>query len=76
MKSYRLERIERLMYELEYEVTRGILEREVDETITFEFYIPFSQCIPNGLVKCTFQTRPVTVYSMPVNPPKLRLIEK
>lgn len=74
--NYRLERIERLLYELEYEVSRGMLDREIDETITHEFYIPFCQSIPDGVVRCTFQTRPVPSYSMSLTPQKLRLVKK
>jgi hypothetical protein len=76
MKNYREERIERLLYELEYEISRGMMEREINETITHEFYVPFSHTIPKGVVKCAFQTRPVPTYMMPGMPPKLQLVKK
>ena len=56
----RMERIERLLKELEYEVTRGIVEREIDETIVFRFIVPISHSIPDGQVFGEFRTRPVT----------------
>ena len=54
----RMERIERLLHELEYEVTRGIMEHEIDETMGFRFVVPVSRAIPNGIVACEFRTRP------------------
>jgi hypothetical protein len=59
---YRLERIKRLLHELEYEVTRGMLEREIDEHIHFRFVVPNSTDIPNGVVACEFRTRPFPHY--------------
>jgi len=75
--SFRMKRIERLLHELRYEVERGMMEREIDETITFGFYVPFSQAIPNGVVKCEFRTRPVPHYMAVAVAcePRLRLIE-
>lgn len=55
----RKERIERLLSELKYEITRGMMEREIDETIRFEFIVPISKMIPNGVVHCSFTTRPI-----------------
>lgn len=54
----RIERITRLLKELEYEVTRGIMEHEIDEDIGFRFIIPISKSIPDGQVFCEFRTRP------------------
>ena len=54
----RKERIERLLRELEYEVTRGVMEREINEEIGFQFIIPISNAIPDGQVFCEFRTRP------------------
>ena len=58
--SYRLERIERLLKELEYEVVRGIMDNEIDETIMFRFIVPVSRAIDKGIVVCEFKTRPTT----------------
>jgi hypothetical protein len=49
--SFRRERIEKLLYELRYEVERGMMERDIDETLTFDF--------SNGVVRCQFITRPI-----------------
>ena len=62
--QYRRERIERLLHELRYEIERGMLEHEIDETITFRFYVPISSAIPDGVVFCQFQTRPIPRYQM------------
>ena len=62
--NYRLERIERLLHELQYEVERGMLDHEIDETIAYEFIVPLSRAIPNGIVHCKFSTRPITYYSL------------
>jgi hypothetical protein len=34
------ERIEKLLDELRYEVERGMLEGDIDETLEFRFYVP------------------------------------
>lgn len=59
--NYRQERIKRLLHELEYEVTRGIMEREVDEEIGFRFVVPLSPRVypTRGIVACEFRTRPL-----------------
>lgn len=56
--SYRMERIQRLLDELKYEVTRGMMENEVPETIGFQFIVPTSRSIHDGVVYCKFETRP------------------
>ena len=56
--NMRKERIERLLKELEYEFTRGVMEREIDERMGFCFVVPISHIIPDGTVFCEFRTRP------------------
>lgn len=56
--NYRMERIERLLEELKHEVTRGMMEGEVDESLGFRFFVPISKAIPDGVVHCEFSTRP------------------
>ena len=78
--GYRLERIERLLQELKYEVTRGMMEREIDEEIGFRFVVPLSRHIPNGVVFCQFHTRPVPALYMvgfgdDILKPRLRVIQ-
>ncbi len=79
MTNYRQERIERLLMELRYEVERGMLEREVDETLGFQFVVPRSQAIPDGIVMCEFRTRPMPrsammSFDMPFEP-RLRIVK-
>lgn len=57
--NVRQERIEKLLRELEYEVTRGMLEREIGEEMGFRFYVPLSSKLQDGVVFCEFRTRPV-----------------
>lgn len=51
-------RIERLLQELQYEITRGMMEREIEEEMGFRFLVPVSRHFPNGVVECEFRTRP------------------
>lgn len=62
--NYRWGRIERLLHELRYEIERGMMEREIDETIGYRFFVPLSSQIPDGIVHCEFRTRPVPRYYM------------
>lgn len=62
--NIRQERIERLLRELEYEVTRGMLEKDIEEEMGFRFYVPISNKIKDGVVACEFRTRPVPRYHM------------
>lgn len=75
--NFRQERIEKLLHELRYEVERGMMSGDIDETIGFRFYVPISKAIPDGVVFCEFRTRPVHRYEM--NPadlqPRLRLVK-
>lgn len=65
--NYRMERIERLLRELEHEVARGMMEGDIDESLGFEFFVPLSKRIPDGVVGCRFQTRPMHRYSIPLS---------
>ncbi len=62
--SYRMERIDRLLQELRYEIVRGMMEREIDETLGFTFIVPMSRSIPYGVVRCEFRTRPEPAHYM------------
>ena len=74
--KFRQERIEKLLYELRYEIERGVLERDIAEEMNFRFYIPISQKIPDGVVFCEFKMRPVPHYTMDPNDlrPRIRLV--
>lgn len=74
--NFRRERIEKLLHELRYEIERGMLERDIGEELTFRFYVPLSQKIPDGVVACEFRTRPVPRYHMAIDDmqPRLRVV--
>lgn len=75
--NIRQERIERLLKELEYEVTRGMLEKDIPEEMGFRFYVPISNKIRDGVVACTFRTRPVPRYHMSPDDltPRLKIVK-
>lgn len=74
--GFRQERIEKLLHELRYEVERGMLEGDIDETMGFRFYVPISKAIPDGVVFCEFRTRPIQRHMMDPSDlqPRLRLV--
>ncbi len=76
--NFRKERIEKLLFELRYEVERGMMEADIDETMGFRFYVPVSKAIPNGVVFCEFQTRPIPRHQMYPGDlePRLRVVPK
>ena len=77
-KNYRMERVERLLKELEYEVTRGMMEGDLpDETMGYRFYVPISKAIHEGVVHCEFYTRPVHrgAMAMDAMTPRLKIIK-
>ncbi len=75
-EAFRMERIGRLLYELRYEVEKGVMLNEIDETMAFRFVIPVSRSIPDGHVLCEFQTRPLPKSMMSPDDvqPKLKLV--
>ncbi len=75
--NIRRERIERLLHELRYEIERGMMEREIDEQLTFRFWVPISREIRDGVVCCEFRTRPMHRYAMsPYDcQPRLRIVK-
>lgn len=76
--NYRRERVERLLEELRYEVTRGMMEGDLpDETMGFRFYVPISKAIPDGVVFCEFHTRPVHrgMMAMDAMEPRLKVVK-
>lgn len=73
--NFRIQRIEKLLYELRYELERGFIQKEIDETISFEFIFPISSAIPDGVIHCKFQTRPMLRYTVHDIVPKLRLVK-
>lgn len=78
-ENYRMERIERLFNELRYELERGFMDREIDETISYRFMYPISQSIPGGIIFCKFETKPMTSGIAAIlgeDKPKLELVKK
>lgn len=75
--NFRRERIEKLLHELRYEIERGMMEREIEETMGFRFYVPISNAIPDGVVFCEFRTRPVQRHLMDPSDiqPRLRVVK-
>lgn len=75
--NFRKERIEKLLHELRYEIERGMMEGEIDETLEMRWYVPISKAIPDGVVDCRFVTRPIPRYRMTQEhlQPRLRLIK-
>lgn len=72
----RKERIERMLMELRYEIERGMMEGEIDETLGFDFVVPISKSIPNGVVMCSFRTRPAPHYmAFDHNEPRLKVVK-
>lgn len=60
----RTERIEWLLRELRHEITRGIMERDIGETLQFNWSVPLSNNLPGGMVACRFVTYPTRVSEM------------
>jgi hypothetical protein len=77
--SFRMERIEKLLHELRYEIERGMMEHEIAEEINFRCYVPVSRVIPKGVVACRFETRPVPAHMIDPRDglqPRLRVVGK
>ena len=77
--NIRLERINRLFKELEYEITRGVMEKEISEYLGFRFVVGVSREINGGVVKAEFVMRPIPAHHLPYdfveNPSKLRVVK-
>lgn len=75
--NFRKERIEKLLHELRYEVERGMMERDLDESMGFRFVVPISRQIPDGVVHCEFRTRPMPrgAYCIDDLEPRLRVVK-
>lgn len=73
----RQERIEKMLDELRYEVEIGMMQGEIDETLGFEFIVPISKSIPDGIVVCSFRTRPTHGYAFGglEAPPRLKVVK-
>jgi hypothetical protein len=77
--GFRMERIEKLLHELRYEIERGMMEHEIEEEIHYRFYVPVSRQIPKGVVACRFETRPIPAHLGDTRggmQPRLRVVGK
>lgn len=75
--NFRQERIEKLLHELRYEVTRGMMEGDIDEQLGFRFVVPISKVLHEGVVQCEFRTRPVHRGAVDIDDrqPRLRVVK-
>ena len=51
------------------------MEGNVEEHMTYEFFIPQSKELKGGIVKCTFNTKPTFYNTALYNEPKLRVVK-
>jgi hypothetical protein len=73
--NFRLERIEKLLFELRYEIERGLFQREIAEEMLFQFVFPISQKIPGGCVAAEFRMRPMTYNMFSPGEPRLKVVK-
>ena len=74
--NFRRERIEKLLFELRYEIERGMIEGDIEETLNFRFIVPISKCISGDIVLCEFHTKPTHRYMLAGDmQPKLRVVK-
>ena len=74
----RKERIERMLHELQYEIEVGMMQGEIDESLTFQFIVPISKAIPEGVVVCMFKTRPThrqIAFGVGQEKPRLKVVK-
>lgn len=71
--NIRRERIERLLRELKYEITRGVMEREIEPRMGMEKIIPGG---PTGYVTFRLDVRPSDgrSFAMQDQMPRLRVV--
>ncbi len=73
--NIRRERIERLLDELEYEITRGVMEREIEPKMGWSKILPGG---PTGTVIAEFRVRPCGKnewFYDDRRPPQLRVVD-
>ena len=77
--NLRMERVERLLKELRYELERGWMDGELDEWLGYQFVLPVSKAIKGGVVFFDLRTRPLEHYCLPTDidnmEPRLKLIK-
>lgn len=77
--SPRKERIERMLKELRYEIERGIMENEIEEELHYNFAIPISRKITDGVVFFELRMLPMkrinALCQHIYNEPRIRLVK-
>lgn len=58
-EGVRLKRVERLLYELQYEIVTGLFEDDFPEQYEFTFYGPPSKSATNAMMFGRFVLKPV-----------------
>jgi hypothetical protein len=71
----KMERIEKLLDELRYEIETGMMHGDVDEHLSYTFIVPTSKNIKHGVVSCRFMTHPTDRYSAQIEKPRLQLVK-
>jgi len=74
----RSERIEKMLHELRYEIEVGMMQGDIDETLSFNWIVPVSKSMPEGVVMCRFITRPMhrqTAFGIGLEEPRLRVVK-
>lgn len=64
--------------ELRYEIEVGMLQGDIEESIAFEWVVPVSKALPEGVVMCSFRSRPMhrqNVFGMGHEQPRLRVVK-
>ncbi len=71
----KMERVEKLLKELQYEVETGMMGGDIDEHLDFSFIVPISKNMRDGVVLCKFVTHPVHRGHAFGNAPRLRVVK-
>lgn len=71
----RFDRIQRLLHELRYEITRGMMENEIEEELFYSFVVQRSRHIPDGIVMAEFRCRPAPTAAAYLCKPTLELVK-
>lgn len=74
----RAERIEKMLHELRYEIEVGMMQGDIGETLSFNFIVPVSKTMPEGVVMCRFETRPMhrqNAFGIGMEEPRLKVVK-
>jgi hypothetical protein len=74
----RAERIVKMLHELRYEIEVGMMQGDIEESMRFTFIVPISKSMPEGVVVCRFETRPMhkqNAFGIGLEEPRLRIVK-